>query len=144
MKKPIQIFVALVVASGFIFTACKTPTKKVENAAEKVIEAKDDLYKQNKEFLLEVEEYKKSTIDKIIANEKNIEDFNLRIATQKINAKEDYEKKIAKLNAKNLDLKKKINDFKSDNKENWEIFKSDFSREMDKLNLEFQSFTSKK
>jgi len=40
-------------------------------------------------------------------------------------------------------MKKKMDDFRSDNRENWEIFKSEFSRDMEELGSAFRDFTIK-
>lgn len=131
------------VVSGLLVTGCKSSTEKVEDAEENVLEATEDLATENEAFLLEVEEYKKSTNAQIAANEKSIMDFNARIATQKSNAKVAYEKRIEELNNKNSDMKKKMDDFKSDNRENWEIFKTEFNRDMEELGASFRDFTIK-
>ena len=111
MKKLTQIIVTIFVASGMFFTGCKTPEEKVENAEENVIDANEDLAAENEAFLQEIEEYKKNTNAQIAANEKSIKDFNARIATKKSDAKVAYEKRIAELNSKNTDMKKKMDDF---------------------------------
>ncbi len=143
MKKSIQMIFTLLVASVVFFTGCKTPEEKVENAEENVINANEDLAAENEAFLLEIEEYKKNTNAQIAANEKSIKYFNARIATKKSDAKVAYEKRIAELNYKNTDMKKKMDDFRTDNRENWEIFKSEFSIDMEELGSEFRDFTIK-
>jgi len=45
------------------------------------------------------------------------------------------------LEQKNSDIKKKLDDFKFGNKAGWELFKVEFSREMDILNKAFGDWT---
>lgn len=95
------------------------------------------------DYQAEVAKYKIETADKIAANEKSIAEFNTRISTEKKEAREDYKKKIADLEAKNSDLKMKMDTYKADSKENWEKFKVEFSRDMDELGQAFKDLTVK-
>ena len=51
--------------------------------------------------------------------------------------------KIAKLEMKNTDMKKRLADNNSENKENWENFKTEFNRDMDELGVAIKDFTIK-
>ena len=42
-----------------------------------------------------------------------------------------------------MDMKNKLDDYKTEGKENWEIFKSEFSNDMDELGKAFNDFTAK-
>lgn len=55
------------------------------------------------------------------------------IAKEKKTVKAEYKEKIAELEAKNTDMKKKIEEYKLDGKDKWSTFKTDFDREMDEL-----------
>jgi len=87
--------------------------------------------------------YKTESLDKIAANEKSIAEFNARTEHEKKEAKADYKAKIAELEQRNTDMKKKMDDYKEDGKENWEKFKVDFNLEMDELNQSFTEFKDK-
>ena len=52
-------------------------------------------------------------------------------------------KKIAELEQKNADTQKKLNEYKADSKEKWEMFKSEFNRDMDELGKAFSNMTVK-
>jgi hypothetical protein len=71
-------------------------------------------------------------------------EFKTRIASDKKEAKADYNKRIAELEQKNSDMKKKLDDYKADGKDKWEQFKKDFSRDMDDLGNAFKDLTTKK
>ena len=90
-----------------------------------------------------MENFKKSTANKIAANEKSLQEFNARIADQKSEVKVEYEKQISVLNSKNSDLKKKLEDFKIDNINNWKVFKKEFVGDMETLGKAFKDFTIK-
>ena len=88
-----------------------------------------------------MKDYKATVAAQISANEKSIKDFNARIETQKSEAKAEYKQKIADLEAKNSDMKKRMEDFKADGQSSWDIFKLEFSREMEALGTAFKNFT---
>lgn len=142
MKKLILVLAAFTFIIGAIITSCNTPAEKVDNAEKNVLEANEDLDKANKEHLADVEKYRKESADKIAANEKSIADFKARIAHEKKDAQVAYLKEIAVLEQKNTDLKKKIDAFKADGKEQWEKFKVEFSKDMDELGTAFANFFS--
>lgn len=142
MKKSIGIISASVIFLAFFLASCTTASEEVANAEENVIEAEEELEESNEAYRKEMRAYKERTAVQFDANEKSLKDFQLRIAEQKGEAKTDYEKKIAELNNKNSDLKRRMEDFRSDSQSSWEIFKSEFGRDMDELGKSFRDFTT--
>lgn len=123
--------------------SCNTTAQKVENAQQNVAEAKEDLEKANAEFAKDMENYRRETNEKIEANNKSIAEFNSRIQDKKNAAKADYQNTIIALEQKNSDLKKRMDDYKEDGKENWEKFKIEFNHDMEKLGQAFKDITVK-
>ena len=140
MKKSIITLVACTFITGAILTSCNNSAEKVENAQSNAIEANNDLDKANEEYLKEIEKYRKETADKVAANDKSIAEFKARIEHEKNEAKADYQKKIVELEQKNSDIKKKMDDYKVEGKEKWEIFKAEFNRDMEELGKAFINF----
>ena len=143
MKKSILTMAAFACIAGAIVTGCNTPAEKVENAQDNVTAAKEDLNKANEEYLVDVENYRKEAAAKIAANNKSIAEFNARIENKKEAAKADYKKKVAELEQKNTDIKKRLDDYKAQGKDNWEIFKIEFSRDLEELGKAFKDLTTK-
>ncbi|WP_394993798.1 hypothetical protein [Emticicia sp.] len=145
MKKTIVALAVFTFITATIVTSCNSssPSEKVEDAKTDVEEANKDLQKANDEYLTEVESYKRETAEKISANELSIKEFNERIATEKKQAQGAYKQKIAELEQKNTDLKRRLDDYKQDGKENWEKFKIEFNRDMDELGKAFKDLTVK-
>jgi transcriptional regulator of heat shock response len=137
VKKSILLLAVLSLISANILTGCDTPAEKVENAQANVDNAKQNLDKANDEYLVDIENYRKITAEKIAANDKSIAEFNARIENQKKEAREEYKNKIAALEQKNTDMKKKMDDYKAQGKDNWEIFKSDINHDMDDISNGF-------
>jgi len=141
MKKTILTLAASTFMAGAIMISCKSPAEKVEQAQSNVVEANQDLSRANQEYLLDVESYRSEAADKIAANEESIKEFKLRIQNQKKAAKADYEKKIKELEQKNTDVKKKVDDYKAEGKEQWESFKAELSHDMDLIGKAFKDLT---
>lgn len=141
MKKSIIKLTAIVFTTTLIAASCNTPAQKVEEAKEDVIEAHEDLNKAKEEYLIDVENYRAETVNKINANNQSIIDFNARVENQKKEAKADYKKKVAELEQKNSDMKKRMEEYKADGKENWESFKSEFNHDMEELGKAFNDLT---
>ncbi len=143
MKKSILAFTASALISSAILTNCNSPSQKVENAQNDVKEAKKDLAEANEEYLADIEKYRKETAEKIAVNDRSIAEFNARIEHEKKAAKADYKKKVAALEQKNSDMKKKMDEYKADGKEKWESFKAEFSHDMDEIGKAFKDLTVK-
>lgn len=143
MKKSVLVLAVGTIFMGSLVTSCSTPAEKVENAQENVVEANEKLDDANEDYLTDVAAYRMETADKIAANEKSLAEFKLRIASEKQEAREDYNKKLAELEQKNADMKKKLDDYKADGKENWEKFKVEYNHDMDGLGNAFRDVTVK-
>jgi hypothetical protein len=141
MKKEILTLAIFASLTSGILTSCKSSAEKVEDAEKNVTEANNDLNQANEEYITDIENYRIETAGKISANNQSIADFNTRIANEKKEAKEDYKKRIAELEQKNTDMKKKMDDYKATGKENWENFKAEFSHDMEELGKGFSDLT---
>lgn len=141
MKKTILTMISTVLISGISLTSCNTPAEKVEDAKDKVSEANKDLDQAKEDYLTEIESYKKTTAERIEANNVTIADFKARIEHEKKDAKAEYENKIAELEQKNITMKRKMDDYKDEGKEKWEAFKTEFNHDMDELGQAFKDLT---
>lgn len=143
MKKSVLVLAVGTIFMGSLVTSCSSPAEKVENAQENVVDANQKLDEANEDYLVDVENYRRETAEKITANEKSLAEFKLRIASEKQEAREDYNKKLAELEQKNADMKKKMDDYKVDGRENWERFKVEYNHDMDGLGNAFRDVTVK-
>src|SRR5436190_23625739 len=107
-KVPLPITSALLAV--LILTGCSTPSEKVVQAENNVVSANADLDSANKAYTADVDRYKAESAARITANEKSLSDFKGRIDAQKKEAQDDYKSKIAMLEMKNTDMKKKMDD----------------------------------
>ena len=150
MKNSINKWVVMSIISGMFAVSCNTPKEKIEDAKVDMESATTDMKVATKdmqeakdEYLADVEKYKNESNTQIAANEESIKEFNARIAGQKASAAKEYKEKIASLEKKNSDMKLKLDNAKTDSKENWEKFKKEFSHDMDELGNAFKDFTVK-
>ena len=132
---------ALIACTAFI--SCTSPAKKVENAQENVEDANKALEKANQEYLADIEKYRVETNEKIIANEKSLLEFKIQVANEKKEVKAEYNRKIAELEAKNANMKRNMDEYKPDGKDNWENFKLEFNRDMNELGDALRDLTVK-
>lgn len=56
--------------------------------------------------------------------------------------KAEFERRIAALDVKNDEMKKKMQDYKGDGKDNWQSFKANFNQEIDALNKSVKDLTA--
>lgn len=136
MKNSLIVFIFSVIVS-----ACSSSSEKVEDAKTDVVEANKELDEANAEYVADMEKYRTETAKKIEANEVIIKDFKAKIARQKKDAQVEYKQKVAELEQKNIEMKKKMDDYKQDGKENWEKFKAEFNHDMDELGKAFKDLT---
>ena len=140
MKKSILMLASLALITGSILISCNTNSKKVENANNNVIEANDDSVTANKEYWADIENFRKAAADMIEANNQKIAELKVKIKLEKKDAQVAYQEKITFLEQKNSDLKKEIDDYKVEDKEKWEKFKVEFSKDMKGLGTALGDF----
>ena len=116
---------------------CQSSAEKVQKAKDKVQEAKSDLEKARFDSITEYQQFRKEAEEKIAAQEKIISDFRIRIANEKLENKAIYEKKLAELEQKNTDMKKTLENYIEQGQNNWQLFKTEFNRDMNKLGEAF-------
>ena len=110
MKKTINFIAATMFAAGAMLCGCSSPSEKVENAQTKVDDANQNLNQAQDDYAADVQSFRTAEDAKYAANQKSIADFNARIENQKQDARDDYKKKIAALDQKNTDMKKRMDD----------------------------------
>lgn len=142
--KSLKILSLFVVLGFFLLhTSCDNAAQKVTKAEENVVDAEKDLQTAQDEYIADIANYRLVSAERIAANDKSIADFNARIEKEKKSVSADYRAKIKELEQKNTDMKKKMDDYKEDGKDNWEAFKAEFGRDMDNLGESISSFGKK-
>jgi uncharacterized protein (DUF342 family) len=145
MKKKYLLMISpfLILGALTTGTGCNTASDKVENAQAKVEVAKEKLQDANESYLTEVESFKLQTAGQIAKNEEALSSYIEKARIQKSENKIAYEKKVGEMNDRNIELKSRMINFKSDTKSNWELFKIQYSIEMDDLKNSINDFKNK-
>jgi len=137
MKKTGLIIMISFFILAIMIIGCQSSAEKVQKAKDKVQEAKSDLEKARFDSITEYQQFRKEAEEKIAAQEKIISDFRIRIANEKLENKAIYEKKLAELEQKNTDMKKTLENYIEQGQNNWQLFKTEFNRDMNKLGEAF-------
>ena len=147
MKSKILTLVQAVIVVGTLITSCQSSAKKVENAEDNLSDAKEevvDAKAELKQALNDSIQYFKVESQKTInSNERDIIELKAKIASSKAQNKAEYEKQIAELEQKNMNLKKRLFDYSPADESNWESFKSEFNRDMNVLGNALKDLTTK-
>lgn len=147
MKKTILTLAIATLFVGGLITACQSSESKVENAEDNVMNAEEELDDANMELNQarrdSIQLWKEETVSKISANEQSIVELKSKIAIQKKENKAKYEERVAVLEQKNADLKRKLGEFTDDGKSDWQMFKDEFNRDLDELGRAFKDLTVK-
>jgi chromosome segregation ATPase len=132
-----------------IFTGCQSPEEKTASAKSNVEEAKADLKEVKNDANAEAQA--SVNIDEWKAfrskSEEKINSNKIRIAELKVKLKKPgemldpyYEKRIKTLEAKNEELKAKMDAYET-NHSNWANFNREFNHDMDELERSLKDFT---
>jgi|LauGreDrversion4_2_1035121.scaffolds.fasta_scaffold913509_2 hypothetical protein len=126
-----------------LLISCASPSEKVENAKEEVVDANNKLDTAIKNYQADINAYKIETASKIAANELAIKNFNSKIENEKKELRASYLSKIEVLEKKNRDLKNKLDNYQDDGNDKWRTFKAEFGKEMDDLGKSIKDLASK-
>jgi len=143
MKRSIFTIMIVTFISASVLISCNSSADKVEKAKKEVLEANRDLDEANKEYELDMANYRKEIAAKVESNNQSILELKAKINEQKKDAKIEYKQKIADIELKNEELRLKMENYKATDKENWENFKEEFNHDMDELGQAFKNLTVK-
>jgi len=132
MKTKHFILTGLVLITGLIFIGCnENREQKVEDAKEDVRQANEDLIAAEAEYNSEWLQFKSNVEAKILANQQLIDDFKIAMKATSAAFRTKYENEVLTLEQKNIELTKKLNEYKYEGKDKWEEFKTGFNNDVD-------------
>jgi hypothetical protein len=142
MKKVMFSMAALALMMGALVSGCTSSEQKVKNAEETLIEANEALKEANADYLADMEQFRMDTEAKIITNDQIIAELKGRLSKMKIAVRIDAQNKIAELEEKNAQMKRRIADYKDEGRDNWYSFKNEFNRDMEALGKALSDFVT--
>jgi hypothetical protein len=144
MKTNYFILAALMLVAVTLFIGCDySREKKVENAKENAQQADYELEKAQIEYEKEWQQFKTDAEFRIRTNENRIAEFKNQIKTAKGEFKAKYEREVSLLEEKNIELKKKLSEYKYEGKAGWTEFKEGVNRDLDAVGTALNDFFTK-
>jgi len=141
MKNKYFILAVILLIAGIFFTGCDSSG---DGAKDDVKQANQNMIDAQVEFEKDWQQFKSDAELRINTNQQKIDDFKSAMKSTSTNFKAKYENEVLTLEQKNIELRKKLNDFKFERKENWEEFKRSFNYEMDVVVNALNEIFSKK
>jgi chromosome segregation ATPase len=133
LKSTLTIFAITTLVLGMNLSSCSSAADDVTDAKEDVDSANKELDQAKEDLKIDMEVYRQETIEKILENENAIAEKRKLIETDKSALKAAHQKQIIDLEARNKELKDKLENYKGEGKENWEEFKKEFSHDMTEI-----------
>ena len=112
---------------------CQSPTQKVENAEQDVVDAQANLKQAQLDSAAVYEKVRADWAVQIADNEKTLADYKVKIAKERKVQREKDEARLDELEKRNETLKAQMQEFKQDGKDNWETFKTNFKKAADEF-----------
>jgi lipopolysaccharide export LptBFGC system permease protein LptF len=132
MKKKLIIPGFMIIITGLTLASCNNVSeKKVEDAKENVMDAKQDLQAAQNKYSEEWQKFKNDFELKITDNDNKIGLLKVKSAKKKGEAKNKFDEKIAELEHKNQNMRDNLADYKDEGSESWETFKKRFHDDME-------------
>lgn len=145
MKTKHFILSGLVLIIGLIFIGCnENREQKVDDAKEEVQQANEDLIAAEAEYNSEWLQFKSNVEAKILANQQLINDFKIAMKSTSATFRTKYENEVLILEQKNIELTKKLNEYKYEGKDKWEEFKTGFNNDVDIVTTALKDLFDKK
>ena len=134
MKHNILIIALFGVMAGMIMSGCeRTSEQQAAANKENVADAKQDVKDAKADLNADWQKFKAESEDQIRANGERIDAFKVKIKKAGVKTEAKYKKGIAELEEQNRSLKLKLEEYKDDGSTKWEVFKADFSHDMDSI-----------
>lgn len=137
-----MINVCKITKSILIYTACFTSvslsscqsfTQRTESSEDRLTPTEQKIIRAHYAHVAEVINFKKATAARIAANEKIINDYKISNSNKSKSYTAEYKEPISVLDRKNSSLKKRILEYKDGGPQKWQLFKKEFSIDMESL-----------
>lgn len=141
-----KLLLLLPLSSLFIVIAicsCSNAENKTGRSELQVITSNAPYSEIDEQYESDFLEYKAQASSKLSDNDYSIVEFRSLIEQKRGSEKEDYDKKVADLEAKNTELRNNLEDYKEGSRDHWESFKAEFDYDMTGLGKAFQDLSTK-
>lgn len=134
------------IVSAFIIK-CTSPASAENTQKTTVIKNKitaDNTFiipEYNNAYLQDVEDYRLETGLRIAGNEQLISEMKMRMKKESLNGKITHEIKLAELERKNFELKKKMSEYEPNGENDWMTFKNNVNHELRQVSKDLKIIT---
>jgi len=140
MKKNILVMSIGILLTGIALTGCQNSTHRSENAKGNLMGKKINtpntvkgMDQAQQDSITAFQKFKEESEAKIDSYQKSITELKAKIAKKSKKGQAIYNKKLAVIELKNNELKKKLEDYKDNGQVKWVSFKKVFKHDMDEL-----------
>ena len=142
MKKTIYTLAAITVMTGTVLLGFNSSTKKQEDAIDDVADARENTEDAKEQLMMakkdananEWKKIKKETNTRIKENKIRIAQLKVEMIKSGFSIDTLYAKKIEELELKNKNIKIKVDSYKNDTSDDWELFKREYNHDINELN----------
>lgn len=142
MKKTIYTLAAITVMTATVLLGCNSSTKKQEDAIDDVADARENTEDAKEQLMVakkdananEWKKIKKETNTRIKENKIRIAQLKVEMIKSGFSIDTLYAKKIEELELKNKNIKIKVDSYKNDTSDDWELFKREYNHDINELN----------
>lgn len=143
MKYTVTVLTTVTLIAGFILSGCDSSSDKMESAETSIMEAKRDMEVASSEVQAELSLYRAENADRIKEYNLTISEIKDQIENESDNdTREKLEMRLDELETTHSELKREMNNYKADGKDNWDNFKNSFGNRMDDLGNSLDNFFS--
>ncbi|MFA6261527.1 MAG: hypothetical protein WC760_08665 [Bacteroidia bacterium] len=132
-------FIAVILIATTI--GCSSGEQKVENASKDLQDAKTELREEKRDSVASFIAFKQESEARILENEKSIEAYKTRMKTAGKKIKESDQKMIDNLQQSNIDMRKRIEEYKEQGEDSWTKFKDEFNHDLEQLAVAINDIT---
>jgi hypothetical protein len=140
-KKTLRLS-SITITVGVILLSCNTRTENIEEAKTNLT-AKQHLNVRKETYLTDIKIYRTETNEKVVINNLSITSLKKRIENDKEHSNSDYYVKVGELDRENNEMKRIMDNYTPEGKENWEAFKFEFNLGMDKIENSLEILSTK-
>jgi hypothetical protein len=142
MKKTIYKLAVITVMTATLLLGCNTSTKKQEDAIDDVADARENTEDAKEQLMVakkdananEWKKIKKETNTRITENKIRIAQLKVEMIKSGFSIDTAYAKRIEELELKNKNIKIKVDSYKNDTSDDWELFKREYNHDINELN----------
>ena len=132
---------------GLALTGCQKSDARIEEAKEKVVDARQELKEIRRDVRADWQEdwvkFKRDNDQDVASNERRTIDLRREVAAIETRHRAKYSDRITELERRNYELRDRVNNCKDEGDVQWQAFKKSMKLDMDNLKSSLKNVTIK-